>query len=135
MSLSCEQAEHALRIAKEKAIELNRGPVGIAVVDARGDLICCVRMDGARWYTADVARSKAFASSTWGKTTKDLQASIADNPVVRTVISLGNDFITPAEGAVPIIKDNVILGAIGASGADPEADEIISQAGVDAIVK
>ena len=94
MSLSCEQAEHALRVAKEKAIEIDRGPVGIAVVDARGDLICCVRMDGARWYTADVARSKAFASSTWGKTTKDLQATIADNPVVRTVISLGNDFIS-----------------------------------------
>ena len=134
MSLSCKQAEHALRVAKEKAIELDRGAVGIAVVDARGDLVCCVRMDGARWYTADVARSKAFASSTWGKSTKDLR-EIADNPVVRTVIALGNDFITPAEGAVPIMNGKVCLGAIGASGADPEADEIISQAGVDAIVK
>jgi len=133
VSLSCAQAENALRIAKEKAIELGV-VVGIAVVDARGDLLCCVRMDGARWYTADVARSKAFASSTWGKTTKDLR-ELADHPVTRTVTALGNDYITPAQGAVPIIKDGVILGAIGASGADPESDEIISQAGIDAIVK
>ena len=132
MSLLCEQAENALKVAKEKALQLGV-VVGIAVVDSRGDLLCCVRMDGARWYTADIARSKAFASSTWGKTTRELR-ELADHPVTRSVTALANDKITPAQGAVPIIKDNVILGAIGTSGADSESDEIISQSGVDTIV-
>jgi uncharacterized protein GlcG (DUF336 family) len=35
----------------------------------------------------------------------------------------------PARGAVPVIKNNELIGAIGASGATAEQDEHCAQAG------
>ena len=41
----------------------------------------------------------------------------------------------PAQGAVPVLRDGRVLGAIGVSGAKSEEDEEIAKAGVAALQK
>jgi glc operon protein GlcG len=44
------------------------------------------------------------------------------------------DFV-PGQGGLPIMMDGQILGGIAASGAKSEVDEMIAQAGIDALLK
>jgi uncharacterized protein GlcG (DUF336 family) len=43
--------------------------------------------------------------------------------------------MVPAQGAVPVLRDGSVLGAIGVSGAKSEEDEEIAKAGVAAVQK
>ncbi len=36
------------------------------------------------------------------------------------------------QGAVPIYRDGVLVGAVGASGGTPEQDEVVARAGLTA---
>ena len=56
---SLSEAKKALAVTEEKAIEMGVS-LSCAVVDARGVLIALTRMDGARYFTADVAVGKAL---------------------------------------------------------------------------
>lgn len=130
MPMTTGQAETALQAAKAKALEMGV-KVAIAVVDARGDLWAMVRMDGSRWTTSEVCRGKAFASATFGRPSGEL-AERADSPVFRAVSMMQGGRIIPAQGAVPIMQDGEVVGAIGVSGAASHEDEEIASAGVAA---
>ena len=131
MPLTISQTEPMIQAAKTKALELGAN-VSIAVVDGRGDLLTMLRLDNARWYTADVCRGKAFASATWGRPSEDLQER-ADHPVFRSVSMMQGGKIIPAKGALPISQDGQVVGAIGVSGGAPEQDVEIAQAGLDTL--
>ena len=60
------QAMAALTAAQEEAEALGVS-LSCAVVDSRGDMIALARMDGARFYTTDVARGKARMSALFGQ--------------------------------------------------------------------
>ncbi len=131
MALTLAQAERMVQSAKAKAMEMGI-KISIAVVDSRGDLVAMVRLDGARWYTAEVCRGKAFASATWGRPSGDLMER-ADHPVFRSIGIMQDGRIIPAKGALPVLQGDEILGAIGVSGGIPEQDEEVAQAGLDAL--
>jgi uncharacterized protein GlcG (DUF336 family) len=50
----------------------NRQPMNIAVADAGGNLVAHIRMDGAWFRSIDVSINKAFTSSAFNISTKDL---------------------------------------------------------------
>ncbi len=125
---SLAQAKQALTAAETKAVELGVG-LSCAVVDARGALVALARMDGARYFTADVAVGKARASATFG----------APSGGLTRIASLGLDKVIEGgamlflQGAVPIMKDGQTVGALGCSGASAQQDEDAANAGVAAI--
>ena len=43
--------------------------------------------------------------------------------------------ILPVQGGVPIVAEGVCIGAVGVSGVQSHEDELIAQAGIDAILK
>ena len=65
------QAMAALAAAQETAEALGVS-LSCAVVDSRGDMIALARMDGARFYTTDVARGKARMSAMFGQPSGDM---------------------------------------------------------------
>lgn len=131
MPITLTQAERALQAAKTKAAQLGIR-VSIAVVDARGDLLTMARLDGARWYTTDVCRGKAFASATFGQPSGELAAR-ADSPVFRSLVTMQGGRIIPAKGALPIRQGEELVGAIGVSGGTADQDEEVAQAGVNTL--
>ena len=106
--------------------------VGISVVDARGDLVAMVRLDGALWRTAPISRGKAYASVAFGVPSADLMER-ANNPVMRALMHMEDGQIIPQQGAMPIKRGYDLIGAIGVSGASSQEDEEVARAGLAAL--
>lgn len=127
MSVTITEAERVLQAAKAKAQEQGT-KMSIAVVDARGDPVAALRMDGARYLTFDVARGKAFAAAVFGQPSGELTAR-ADNPVFRSVVLMEGGRLVMGQGAVPLRRGNEVIGAVGASGGTGQEDEDVAKAG------
>ena len=128
-SLTLEAARLAMSACEAQA---TRGGwrVVIAVVDAGGHPILVQRLDGAQWSSIDTAVGKARAATAWKRPTRLLEESVNGG---RTAFLSISDGMALLQGGVPIEIDGQLLGAIGVSGVKATDDEIIAQAGVDAL--
>ncbi len=70
-TVSLEDARRVISAAEGKAEEVGQ-PMNIAVVDAGGNLVSHVRMDGAWIGSIDISINKAFTSRAFDISTKDL---------------------------------------------------------------
>ena len=132
--LSLDQANHIIQEARKAARAANYKPMGIAVLDASGNLVAFGREDGASMFRFDVARGKAWGAVGMGASSRVLAERAKDNPnFFVTLAATAEGKFLPQPGAV-LIKDSKghILGAVGASGGTGDEDEIICAAGVRA---
>ena len=129
MALTLAEARRMIQAAVAKAQEL-QVKLSVAVCDTGGNLIAFDRMDGTIVVSATVAQGKAAAAAGFGRPSGALAA---DSPVIQAVIAATGGRMLPARGAVPVVKDGEIVGAIGASGATAEQDEQCAQAGAAAL--
>ncbi|HEY2660509.1 MAG TPA: heme-binding protein [Caulobacteraceae bacterium] len=117
--------------AKEKGVTLS-----FVTVDTAGHLVAAGRMDGAPFITIEVARGKAFAcAATGGQPGRALAQRFSENPMVWGVaggLGYGAPML-PATGSLPIWRDGVLLGAMGASGAPSDVDEAALIHAIEAI--
>ena len=127
--LTTKVAQRVLQGAQSKAESMGV-KVAISIVDPRGDLITMVRLDGSPYSTVVISRAKAVASAFFGVPSGAL-AERAQTPVVQSLIQIEGGHLTPHQGALPIIRDGQVIGAIGTSGALSNEDEDIGQAGID----
>ncbi len=130
-NITLEEAERVLQAAKKKGMDMGV-KLSISVVDARGDLACMVRMDGAPWRTPYVSRGKARAAACFGMASADL-TDRAMTPVMRAVMEVEKGEFVPGQGALPIFKNGELIGAVGGSGGTAQEDEDASRAGVEAL--
>ena len=119
-----------------KGLEAARGAadklgvkLSCAVVDSRGDLVALTRMDGARFFTTDVARGKAQLSAMFGQPSGNL-GNFAASPFFTNLNTSAQGRLFPVQGAIPIMRANQVLGAIGCSGATSQQDEDAAKAGL-----
>ncbi|WP_324670738.1 heme-binding protein [Hymenobacter sp. GOD-10R] len=132
MSITLEQAEQAIKAAKQKSTELGV-KMNIAVVDAGANLTAFARMDDAWLGSVDIAMRKARTARFFDMPTGNLgQASQPGGSLYNIEHSNGGLITFP--GGLPI-KDGSgkIIGAIGVSGDTVENDHTVAQAGVDAL--
>ena len=132
--LTLAQANTILSVAVAKAREAGYKPMGIAVLDASGNLKAFASEDGASMFRFDIARAKAWGAVGMGASSRVLMQRAKDNPnffVSLSATSAGK--FLPQTGAV-IIKDasGQIIGAAGASGGTGDEDEAICIAGIEA---
>ncbi|MEE8147933.1 MAG: heme-binding protein, partial [Longimicrobiales bacterium] len=88
----------------------------------RGDLIALARMDGARFFTTDVARGKARMSALFRQPSGDL-ADFGNSPAFQSFNETLSGPLYPFQGALPIMRDGETIGAMGCSGAASQLDE------------
>ncbi len=131
--ITLDDGMKALEAAFVKARSLNV-IVGVAVVDARGDLVASARMDDALWWWTESSRAKAMATVTYGGIPSGELTERAARPVAQTLLHMHQGRIAPQQGAVPIKKGGKLVGAIGAAGGTGQEDEDISAAGASAII-
>jgi uncharacterized protein GlcG (DUF336 family) len=131
--IKSEEALKIISLAHKKALELNV-KCTVTVVDVSGRLVASVRSDGAGFLTPDTSKAKAVASVAYKKSTKELVELQKTNPSFwNAVPALFEGKVLPATGAVPIIKDNEIIGALGVGGGTPEQDHEIAIAGLNGL--
>ena len=114
----------------------NQVGMSVVVVDTSGYVVAAARMDGVPFGSFDVARGKAIASvATGGVSGVELAARYKANPIVFgqiSSLSYGGPMF-PSQGSLPIFKDGVLIGAVGASAASSQMDEDAGRAGIKAI--
>ncbi len=131
MSLTLDEANRILRATLAKAAELNI-KVSAAVVDAGGRLIAFQRMDGAIWAGVYGSQGKAIASAAFGRASGEMAAR-ADQPTPRGIAFAEGGHMIMGQGAVPIIRNGVVIGACGVGGGTSQEDEDCAKVGVAAL--
>ncbi len=129
MTLTLEQAIDHIDRGIAKARELGF-LVTVAVVDEAGHLVASHRMDGALWVTPEIARAKANAAAAFRASTQDLETRFggARQLFAGNVAGLDNYQFVFGRGAVPLVQEGRIIGAVGVSGAVPaENDHLIAE--------
>ena len=104
----------------------NKQTVAMAILDWGGNLIESHAMEGAPMNAIDTALLKAKSALRWRRPTSET------NKMVRSGENLAPTFMNdfPQPGALPIVVDGQVIGAMGVSGADCEK---CAQAAIDAV--
>ncbi len=116
--------------AKASALALhNHWNVSIAIVDDGANLLYLERLDGAQISSSEVAQGKAKTAMRYRRASRLLEEAIVGG---RTSL-IAVQGIMPLQGAVPLIYDGQIIGAIGVSGVLSTQDEQVAVAGADVL--
>jgi uncharacterized protein GlcG (DUF336 family) len=130
MNISLEQAEATIKVAKEKAKELNT-LMNIAIVDSGVNLVAFARMDDAWIGSIDIALRKAKTARYFNMETGEI-GKLSQPGGSGWQIEHSNGGLITFPGGVPITNSNgVIIGAIGVSGSSAANDHIVARAGAD----
>jgi uncharacterized protein GlcG (DUF336 family) len=106
--------DRVLAAAEKRAEELSR-PMNIAVVDAGGNLVAHVRMDGAWIGSIEIA-------------TQDLAAYSQSGGPFFGIHTSNNGRVMIFPGGIPLMRDGKVVGAIGVSGGMGEQDQAVAEA-------
>jgi uncharacterized protein GlcG (DUF336 family) len=132
------KSKHTLELADVQAVAnaaqaeaiKNGWPVTIAIVDDGGHLLWLQRLDGAAPISAHIAPAKAQTAALGRRETKIYEdiinngrVSFLSAPVIQGML----------EGGVPIVKDGMVIGAVGVSGVKSSEDAQIAKAGISAL--
>ena len=130
--LKMEQVQAAMKAMMDKAMEKPNEPVAMAIVDAAGNLEAYAKMDNLRIFSRRHAQRKAHTSAVMGMDSGAHAERLHGGG--RNIADLGDPMMTHGQGGLVIMKDGVILGAIGVGGyPSGQADEDLSRVGLDAM--
>ena len=131
-SVSLDDAQRVIAAGQAKASEIE-SPSNIAVVDAGGNLVAHVRMDGAWIGSIDISINKAFTARALDISTKDLGANAGPGEQFFGIHASNGGRIMIFAGGVPLRLDGQVVGAVGVSGGSGEQDSAIAEAAAAAM--
>jgi uncharacterized protein GlcG (DUF336 family) len=125
-------ARKVIAAAEAKAAEIGQ-PMNIAVVDAGGNLVSHVRMDGAWMGSIDISINKAFTSRAFDIATKDLATHSQSGNQFFGIHASNHGRIMIFAGGIPLKEGGKVVGAIGVSGGSGDQDHAVAEAGAAVI--
>ena len=131
-SVSLEDARRIIAAGEAKAVEIGQ-PSNIAVVDAGGNLVAHIRMDGAWMGSIDISINKAFTSRAFDISTKDLGDNSGPGAQFYGIHASNHGRIMIFAGGVPLHSANQVVGAVGVSGGSGVQDQTIAEAAATAL--
>ena len=131
MGLTQEEANRIAEGALAKARELNIR-ISVAVCDAGGRLVAFQRMNNAIWASAYGSQGKAVASAAFGRPSGELSER-ANHPTPAGIAAAEGGHMIMGQGAVPLFRNGVLVGACGVGGGTSQEDEDCAKAGADAL--
>ena len=126
-TVSLEDARRVTAAGEDRAREIGQ-PQNIAVVDAGGNLVSHVRMDGAWIGSVDIAINKAFTARAFDLPTADLAADSQPGGQFYGIQESNKGRVMIFAGGVPLKRDGEVVGAVGVSGGDGEQDTTVAEA-------
>lgn len=129
LSIDIETAEAVIAVATAHAEKMGV-PQNIAIVDEAGHLVAFRRMNGAKFFSIEIAITKAFAAAGARKATKEIgPATQPGAPGYGAQALLGGRFTT-LPGGIPLVVSGVVVGAIGVSSGSTAEDQEVAEAAV-----
>ena len=132
-TLTQDAAKAALKACEAKATEI-KVPMNIAITDASTHLLAFTRMDGAKITSIAIAIDKSFTAAGHRVGTHTYKEAVWPGGPAYGINGSNGGRFTVIGGGLPILgKDGQVLGAIGCSTGTPAQDQVVAQAGVDAV--
>lgn len=109
-------------------------PLGIVVVDARGQVRMTVVEDGNALLRPDIAHAKAFGCLAIGLGGRALTRMALERPhFINAIHGISKERVMPVPGGVLVRDaDGLVVGAVGISGDTSDNDEAAAIAGIEA---
>jgi uncharacterized protein GlcG (DUF336 family) len=130
--IKLEDAQQVIAAAEAKAQEIGQ-PMNIAVVDAGGNLVSHVRMDGAWIGSIDISINKAFTARAFDISTAQLSENSQPGQQFYGIQNSNHGRIMIFAGGVPLRRNGAVVGAVGVSGGSGTQDQAVATAGAAAI--
>lgn len=141
--ITLEEAMKAMDAMLKEAAKIPDIPYAIAIVDNRGELVCCAKQDGCQKFRIDMAIRKARTSAQFRRSTRELEEGLKQSPEGLTISMFGSEYTT-IPGGEAIYRPGgeekgtgeyprEVYGAIGTSGRPAVEDEELAQLGVKII--
>jgi uncharacterized protein GlcG (DUF336 family) len=132
--LTLAHANDIITAAFAKGHALNLKPLSVVVLDAGGHVVAFQRQDGASNMRFDIARGKASGALALGVSSRTIGAMAAERPsFVASLGAIAVGGLIPVAGGVLIAgDDNIVIGAVGATGDTSDNDELCVLDGIKA---
>ena len=130
--ITLDDARLVISAAEKKAQEIGQ-PMNIAVVDAGGNLVSHVRMDGAWLGSIDISINKAFTARAFDISTAELAQNSQPGQQFFGIHVSNHGHVMIFAGGIPPSRGGSIIGAIGVSGGSGVQDDAVARAGASAI--
>jgi uncharacterized protein GlcG (DUF336 family) len=131
-TVSLADAKRVIDAGETKAAEIGQ-PMNIAVVDAGGNLVAHVRMDGAWIGSVDIAINKAYTARAFDLPTADLAKQAQPGGQFYGIEASNHGRVMTFAGGIPLERDGRIVGAVGASGGEGKQDQAVAEAAAEAL--
>ena len=129
-NLTLDEARIVIEAAKT-VVKAENGGAAIAVVDFNGNLVSLDSMDGTSGFWVKFAIGKAMGAATLQQSTADSADQLQTNPQrFHSALSMMQGQIILIPGGLPLIVDNVIVGAVGSAGHRGDGDVRAVKAGI-----
>ncbi len=124
--LAISLAEAKRVVARAEAEALARGwKVVVAVADSSAHLVVLHKMDDVHYAAIGVAQAKAVCSVNFKRATKSFEDAVAAGGAGVRLLAI--EGLCPLEGGIPLLRDGVLVGAVGVSGVASAEDGLIAQ--------
>ena len=130
--ITLDDSRLVISAAEKKAREIGQ-PMNIAVVDAGGNLVSHVRMDGAWLGSIDISINKAFTARAFDISTAELAQNSQPGQQFFGIHVSNHGRVMIFAGGIPLSRGGSIIGAIGVSGGSAVQDDAVARAGASAI--
>jgi uncharacterized protein GlcG (DUF336 family) len=121
-------AEAVIAAASRQA-EAMGVPQNIAIVDEAGHLVAFRRMNGAKFFSIEIAIVKAFTAAGARKATRDIGPATQPGSGGFGAQNLHSGRFTTLPGGIPLVVNGQVVGAIGVSSASVSEDQVVAEAG------
>lgn len=126
--LTLADAKRVAAAAEAEALA-NEWKVSIVVVDDGGHMLYMQRSHDTRFGSVETATAKAHMASALHMPSKVSEDAVLGG----RLIHLALPGVIPAEGGLPLLRDGIVVGAIGISGVRSFQDGQIAAAGANAL--
>jgi len=131
-TLTLAEAKQMLAAGEEKAASFGIA-YNIAVVDGGGHLLAFVRQDGALIGSIDLAINKAVTARIFDQSTAELSALSQPEKPLFGIHQSNSGKVVIFGGGIPVMSDETIVGAVGASAGTVEQDVAVAEAAIAAL--
>jgi uncharacterized protein GlcG (DUF336 family) len=132
IEMTLETADRAARAALAKAAAMGVA-MTVSVVDEAGRLVVVMKGDRTGFLTTETSRAKAVAAAAFRRSTRELAEMQKSHPVFwGAVPAISRGEALPSTGAVPIVVNGRVIGAIGCGGGSADEDHECASAGAAA---
>jgi uncharacterized protein GlcG (DUF336 family) len=131
--ITLKDARRVIAAAEAKAHEIGQ-PMNIAVVDAGGNLMSHVRMDGAWIGSIDISINKAYTARAFDISTAQLSEQSQPGQQFYGIQNSNHGRVMIFAGGVPLRHNGLVIGAIGVSGGSGSQDQAVATAGASAAI-